>query len=132
MAVGSQQWKTLEIKFEELHDLVVVRHQDEHFPEWSVDTFHNVIYNYNIGRWLSRHEKAVKQLSEGVLKNGKFQCNVCPSNNITEGKCYAKERGFQVKMATTSSRCGFTMASPTWLILYLLFPNCRLNSRVTV
>ena len=39
MAVGSQHWNTWEIKFEELHDLVVVRHQDEHFPEWSVDTF---------------------------------------------------------------------------------------------
>ena len=121
MAVGSQHWKTLEIKFEELHDLVVVRHQDEHFPEWSVDTFHNVIYNYSIGRWLSRHEKAVEQLSQGVLKNGKVQCNVCPSDNITAGKCMAKKRkGFQVDMATTSSKGGrFTMASPTWLILTL-------------
>ena len=60
MAVGSQHWKTLEIKFEELHDLVVVRHQDEHFPEWSVDTFHRVIYKDKIGRWLSRHENVMQ------------------------------------------------------------------------
>ena len=32
-------------------------------------------------------------------------------------------------MATTSSTpCHFTMASPLWLILYLLCPNCRMNS----
>ena len=97
MAVGSQHWKTLEIKLEELHALVVVRHRDEHFPEWSVDTFHNVIYNCSIGRWLRRHEKAVKQLCPGVLKNDKFQCNVCPSDNIAAGKRRSKARkGFKV------------------------------------
>ena len=99
MAVGNQHWKTLEIKFEELHDLVVARRQYEHFPEWSVDTFHNVIYKQKIGRWLTRHEQAVKQLSQGVLKNDKFQCNVCPSDNITSGKRVVKEReGFTVDM----------------------------------
>ena len=76
----------------------------------------------------------MKQLSQGVLKNDKFQCNVCPSDNITAGERIAKERkGFKVDMATTSSKGGhFTMASPTWLILYLLLPNCMSNSRVRV
>ena len=90
-------FKTLEIKFEELHDLVVVRHRDTHLPEWSVDTFHRVIYSERTCRWLKRHERAVKQLSEDLLKKSNFQCNVFPSENITKGKRMAKKnKGFHV------------------------------------
>ena len=132
VAVGSQLWKTLEIKFEELHDLVVVSRQDEHIPEWSVDTFHTSIYSYNIGRWLRRHGKMVEQLSQSVLRNDKFPCNVIPSDNITAGRRSFKERkGFQT--AATSSKGGhFTMSSPTWLIISLLLPNCMCNAKARI
>ena len=98
-----------------------------------MDPVHNVIYKDRIGRCLKRDKKVMQQLCQGVLwDNDKCQCNVCPSYKITAHRGRAKKRnGVKVDMATTSNKGGhFTMASPTWLVLYLIFPTCMSFSRV--
>ena len=135
MAAGGDHWKSVELKFEEFHELVVVRHQQGSFPEWSVDVFHNCIFKYNIGRWLCRHQEDLMQLARRVIRSDKLKCEVSPSHNIIAGKRAAKEKkGFKANVGTTSTAGGnvYTMASPVWLLLYLLSPNCMCNAKTRV
>ena len=118
--------KALEIKHEGVHELVVIRLRLGKHPEWSADTFHGIIYKRNIGRWL-RNRKDTGPLERIVCKHAMFTTTVFPSVRIEAGKRGAKaQKGFKTDIETTSASGGhvFTMASPVWLILYLLSPNC--------
>ena len=137
MAAGTDHWKSVELKFEGFHELVAVRHREGHLPEWSVDSFHYCIFKCNVGRWLRQHAEEVMQIARWMISSAKLRkdlkCEIFPSSKIISGKRVAKEKkGFQADTTLTTVGNVYTMASPVWLLLYLLSPNCMINARARV
>ena len=83
-AADNGEHKALEIKHEGVHELVVVRQRYGTLPEWSADTFHELIYKNHIGRWLRNHSKK-GPLEEIVRKHHTFTSRVFPSVGSKQG-----------------------------------------------
>ena len=112
-------WKTLEIKFEAFHYLVVVRHQPGRLPEWSVDPFHQVIYRETFAKWLKQNEKRLEKFAKVAIKKDSIEWECCYSERILMGR--SRRSGSEVPGEIGGQV--FTMVSPAWLILYLVAPN---------
>lgn len=110
-------WKTLDFASHGVRDLIVVRLRTGE-QDWSVDVFHSAIYKGHIGRWLKKHQADIALLSGILLKEVDLVSEVFPSERIVKGK--------QKKQAEDG--LFFTMATPAWLLLFLLWPNCSSNS----
>lgn len=130
-------WKALEVKFNHFHNLVATRHRHGHAPDWSVDPFHNFIYQNHMGKWLRKNGRELEEHARCLVSGIALECEVFPSDSIVAGKAVRAKKSSQTKTTSvaggqsTSVSCGqySTMATPVWLTLYVLAPNCMCNPK---
>ena len=133
----AMKWKTLEVKFHIFHEMVAIRHREGQLPEWSVDPFHRFIYRDRMGRWLSQHGRQIQKNARSLVSDIALQCDVFPSDQIVTGKALASRKkrpatSVSGGRATSVSGGQSTMASPVWLILFVLAPNCTCNPKARI
>ena len=132
MMTSGSTWKTLEFKSHGFHQLVIIRHRDGQLPDWSVDQFHNFIYKGRLGRWLRIHRNEIHKLARVLLKDAGLESEVFPSDHIVMGRKKAREKRGCPSDSGGADGLVSTMATPVWLLLYLLLPNCACNSKSRV
>ena len=127
---SDSDWKTLDITSFGHRELVIIRRREEGLVDWCIEPFHSAIYKVKVGRWLRVHQDKVAHLSEALLQDVDLAAEVFPSRRIVLGrqKSQSNTRGSEPASNDNDGLTG-TMATPTWLLLYLLLPNCICNAK---
>jgi hypothetical protein len=81
---------------------------------------------------LRRHQDELEEVSRILLKNVNLVSEVFHSERIVTGKKTAKANRGLAPDSSGEHGLACTMATPIWLLLYLLFPNCSCTSKSRV